>query len=151
VLHVIGEAEIARGVGIGSGDDVPAGAAAADMVEGGESARDVIGRVEGGRAGGDEAEVLGHAGERREQRERLVRRHRVATLERVERHVQHRQVIGHEEGVEPAALKRLCEALEMREVEIGVGEGAGIAPGAGMDGGGPHECVQPQLPRCRHG
>jgi hypothetical protein len=44
-------------------------------------------------------------------------------------------MIGHEEGVEFAALERLREAFEMREVEIGIRESAGIAPGAGMDGG----------------
>ena len=30
------------------------------MIERGEAARDVIGRVEGGRAGGDQADVFGH-------------------------------------------------------------------------------------------
>ena len=59
VLHVLVEPEIQRRVRIGGGDDVPAGAAAADVVERGEPARDVIGRVEGGRAGGDEADMLG--------------------------------------------------------------------------------------------
>ena len=48
VLDMLVEAEIERGVRIGGGDDVPAGAAAADMVERGEAARDVIGLVEGG-------------------------------------------------------------------------------------------------------
>ena len=61
VLHVLVEAEIQRRVRIGGGDDVPAGAAAADMVERGEAARDVIGLVEGGRAGRDQADMLGHA------------------------------------------------------------------------------------------
>ena len=59
VLHVLVEPEIERRVRIGGGDDVPAGAAVAEMIERGEAARDVIGRVEGGRAGGDEPEVLG--------------------------------------------------------------------------------------------
>ena len=69
----------------------------------------------------------------------------MAALERVNRHVQHGQVVGHEEGVELAALQRLREALDVREIEIRVGEGAGIAPGAGMDGGRPHECAETQL------
>ena len=94
--------------------------------------------------------MLGHAGQRREQRERLERRHRVAALERVERHIEHGQMIGHEEGVEFAALQRLREALEMREVEIGIRESAGIAPGAGVDGSRPHEGAEPELTRCRH-
>ena len=37
-----------------------------------------------------------------------------------DRHVQHGQMVGHEEGVELAALQRLGEALEMGEIEIGV-------------------------------
>ena len=58
----------------------------------------------------------------------------MAALQRLDRHVQHGQMIGHEEGVELAALQRLGEALQMREIEIGVGKGAGIAPGAGVHG-----------------
>ena len=65
VLHVLVHAEIERRVGVGGGDDVPAGAAAGDVVERGEAARDVIGRVEGGRAGGDEADMLGALRQRR--------------------------------------------------------------------------------------
>jgi len=68
----------------------------------------------------------------------------------VERHVQHGQVIGHEEGVELAALQRLREAFDVREVEIRVREGTGIAPGTGVDGRRPHECAQPELTRRRH-
>jgi hypothetical protein len=71
MLHVFVEPEIERSVGIGGGHDVPAGAPAADMVERGKSACNVIGRVERGRAGGDETDMLGRAGECREQRERL--------------------------------------------------------------------------------
>ena len=59
VLHVVIKPEIQRRVRIGGGDDVPAGAAAADMVERGEAAGDVIGLVEGGRAGGDQADMFG--------------------------------------------------------------------------------------------
>ena len=40
VLHVLFEAEVERRVGIGGGDDVPARAAAADVIERGEAARD---------------------------------------------------------------------------------------------------------------
>ena len=69
----------------------------------------------------------------------------MAVLERVERHVEHGQMIGHEEGVEFGALQRLREALEMREIEIGVGKGAGISPGAGMDAHRAHESAETQL------
>ena len=109
-------------------------------------AGDVIGRVERGRAGGDEPEMLGDHRQRRQQRERLERRHRMAVLERVERHVEHGQMIGHEERIELAALERLREALEMGEIEIGVGKSAGIAPGAGVDGDRAHESAEMQLP-----
>src|SRR5260221_14438578 len=74
----------------------------------------------------------------------------MAALERVERHIEDGQMIGHEEGVEFAALERLREAFEMREVEIGIRESAGIAPGAGADGGRPHEGAEPELTRSRH-
>src|SRR5262249_25694201 len=86
----------------------------------------------------------------REQRERLERGYRVTALERIKRHIEDGQMIGHEEGVEFAAFKRLREAFEMREIEIGIRESAGITPGAGVDGGRPHEGAEPQLTRCRH-
>ena len=38
--------------------------------------------------------------------------------------------------------------LMMREVEIGVRLGAGIAPGAGVDADRPHEGAEPQLTFC---
>ncbi len=65
MLHVILKAEIQRGIGIGCGDEIPAGAAAADVVERREFARDVIGLIEGGRCGGDKSDPLGHRCERR--------------------------------------------------------------------------------------
>ena len=148
VLHVLVEPEIERRVRVRGGDDVPAGAAAAQVIERGEAARDVIGRVERGRAGGDEADMLGDLRERREQRERLERRHRVAALERIERHVEHGHVVGHEEGVELRPLERLDAALHMREVEIHVRPGARIAPSAGVNARRPHECAKVQL-TCR--
>ncbi len=55
-------------------------------------------------------------------------------------------MIGHEEGVELGALQRLRETLDMREIEIGVRKGAGIAPGAGVDGRRPHERAEVELP-----
>ena len=81
VLHQCVHAEIQRRVGVGGGDDVPAGAAAAQMIERGEAARDVIGRVERGRAGRHQADVLGHLRQCRKQRERLERRDGVAALQ----------------------------------------------------------------------
>ena len=71
VLHVLLEAEIERSIRIGSRDDVPAGAAIAEMVERGKAPRDVIRRVERGRTGGNEADVFGDLRQGRQQRERL--------------------------------------------------------------------------------
>jgi hypothetical protein len=56
----------------------------------------------------------------------------VAALERIERHVEHGHVVGHEEGIELRPLQYLNGAFEVREVEIHVRPGAGIAPGAGV-------------------
>ena len=109
------------------------------------------GRVEGGRAGGDRPICSVTAASAESKREGLERGHRMAALERFERHVEHRHVVGHEEGIEPAVLELLRKTLEVCEIEIGIGVGAGIAPGAGMDARRPHECAEPQLPRCRHG
>jgi hypothetical protein len=145
VLDMLRETEIQCRIGIGRGDDVPAGAAAADMVERSETPRDVVGGVEGGGAGRYKADAFGHGGKRRQQRERLERRRRVAALQRIDGHVQDRQVIGHEERVEPAALQRLREALQVSKVEICIGEGARIAPRPGVDAGRPHEGAEFEL------
>jgi hypothetical protein len=55
-------------------------------------------------------------------------------------------MVGHEKGIELAALEGLGEAFEMREVEISVWECAGIAPGAGMDGCRAHKGAEMKLP-----
>jgi hypothetical protein len=131
--------------GVGGGDDVPSGASAADVIERGEAARHMVGRIECGRSGRDETDALGCARQRREQRERLERRDRMTALERIHRHVQHRHVVGHEESVELRPLQRLSEALDMSEIKIRVRIGARIAPRAGVDAGRPHEGVEMDL------
>ncbi len=68
----------------------------------------------------------------------------MAAPQRLDRHVQHGQVVGHEEGVEPAALQGRDEALHVGEVEVGVGIGARVAPGAGVDGRRTHEGAEPE-------
>ena len=120
VLHVLGQPEIERRVGVRGGDQVPAGAPAADMVERGEAPRDQIGRLEGRRGGGDQPEMLGHHRQRRQQGQRIERGHRGAALQRRHRHVRDGQMIGHEPRVEPAALELLREADQVLQVEIGV-------------------------------
>ena len=74
-------AEVVRLGVLARGDQVPAGAAVADVVERGELARDVIGLVVGRRRGRDQADALGHHRQRRQQRDRLEMRdelHRAA-------------------------------------------------------------------------
>ncbi len=115
------------------------------MIERGEAPRDVIGRVESGRASGDQADAFGHLGQGRQQRERFERGHGVAALERIERHVEHGHVVGHEEGIELRPLQRLDGVFQMRKVEIHVRPRAGIAPGAGVDARRPHERTKMEL------
>ncbi len=146
VLDMLVEPEIQRRVRIGRRHDVPAGAATADVIQRGEPAGNVIGRVECRRCGCDQPDMIGDGGKRRQQRERLEGRHRVAAPQRLDRHVEHSQMIGHEEGVELRRLQCLREAFEMCEIEIGVGIGSRIAPGACVKADGAHEGAEPQLP-----
>ena len=69
--HVLVEAEILRLVLDLRGDQVPAGAAVADMVDRHEAAGDVVGLVVGRGRRRHEADALGHHGERRQRRRRL--------------------------------------------------------------------------------
>ncbi len=148
VLHVIFKAEIQRRVGIGGGDDVPSRAAAADVIERSEAAGDMIGFVEGGRTRRDQADMFSGAGQRRQQRERFERGDGVAALERIDRHVEHGEVICHEEGVELSGFEFPDQLLDMPEIEIGVRPRAGIAPRPGMNRDRPHERAEPQLTFC---
>ena len=59
-------------------------------------------------------------------------------------------MIGHEEGIEAPALQRLGEPLQMLEVEVRIGEAAGIAPPGGMYTHRAHEGAEPKLPGRRH-
>ena len=143
VVHVLGQPEIQRGVGIGGGDQVPAGAAAADMVERGKAAGDHIGRLEGRRGGGDQPQMLGAHRQHRQQGQGIERGHRGAALQRGHRHVEDRQMVGHEPRVEAALLQLLGEADQVLQVEVGVGVGAGIAPPGGMNADWAHERAEP--------
>ena len=59
------DAEIRAGRGVGGGHRVPGGAAAADVVERGERARQMERLAVGGRGGGGKADPAGRGGERR--------------------------------------------------------------------------------------
>ena len=145
MFHLLVHAEVQRGIGIGGRHQVPAGAAFGNVVERGEAPRDRVGRLEGRRRRRDQPEMAGVLGEHRQQSQRIERGHGRTALQRLHGHVQHGQVIGHEEGVELAALQRLGVADQRLEIEVGIGRTARIAPGGGMDADRTHEGAQLQL------
>ena len=73
VSRIVVEPEVLRGVPPGRGHDVPAGPAAADVVQRGEPAGQVVRLVVRGRRGSDEPDPAGHPGQRGEQHGRLER------------------------------------------------------------------------------
>jgi len=128
--HMRVVAEIERLGGGKRSDEIPAGAALADLVERGEEARDGERLVIGRRHGGDEADALRHRGERAEQGQRLEPGGRALANPGF-------HVVGAEGGVgvrreqevELAALGGAGDLDVMREIELGMGVGVGIAPG----------------------
>jgi hypothetical protein len=100
-----------------AGDDVPAGAAAADVVDRGELARDLEGKVVAGGGGADEADVLRPGRQRGHQRERLkvgdVLRH---TSDDLRWSLAHDLVVGEEDRVEAGSLGRLGQVDVVSEV-----------------------------------
>ena len=144
-------AEVVRGFGVAGGDHVPPRAPLAQVIERGEAASDVERLVISGAGGGDQTDPAGRPGQRREQRERFERGDRMAALQRVGRHVQHRQVIGHEERIETRGLQPLRQPPDQREVEIGVGHRTRIAPRAGVDRDRAHERAEVELTCLAHG
>jgi hypothetical protein len=68
-----------------------------------------------------------------------------SSVKGLDRHVEDREVIRHEEGIEPAPLQSLGKSFQVAEIEVGVRVGAGIAPRAGMDADRPHERAEAQL------
>ena len=109
VVQMILSAKVESGVRIGRRHDVPAGAASADMIERREAARDMIGLVKRRGRGCDEADAFGRARKSRKQSEGLERRDRRASSQRLDRHVEHGEMVGHEERVELPTLERLSE------------------------------------------
>src|SRR5262245_25437967 len=63
----------------------------------------------------------------------------MAALERLDRHVQHGHVIGHEERIELRPFERLRHLLDGGKVEVRIRDGSRIAPCAGVQGNRPHE------------
>ena len=111
VFHVFIQAEVERGIGVGCGHQVPARAAAAQMIERRKPARHVIRLFERGGRRRNQSDVLRHRSNRREQGKRLERGRRVASPQRLRRHVEHGEMIGHEKRIETAAFERLREPL----------------------------------------
>ena len=72
----------------------------------------------------------------------------MAALERVDGHVQHGQMIGHEEGVELSGFQLPDQPLDMVKIEIGIRPRAGIAPRPGMNADRPHESTELELTLC---
>jgi len=54
-------------------------------------------------------------------------------------------MIGHEKGVELSGLQFLRESLDVREIEIRVGEGARVPPRAGVNTDRAHERAEPEF------
>src|SRR5262249_48202354 len=59
MLHVLVQPEIKPRIGVGCRHDIPTGASVAQMIERSKPPRDVIGRMECGGAGGNEADPFG--------------------------------------------------------------------------------------------
>ena len=146
MLHMVVAPEIQRRIRVGRGDDVPARPSLGDMVERGKAPGNMKGFIECRRSGRHQADPLRHHGQRGQKGKRLERGDRMAAAQRLDRHVQHGQVIGHEEGIEFPRLQ-LPDRMDQRvEVEIRVGHRARKAPGAGVNADRPHEGAQFQLP-----
>ena len=69
----------------------------------------------------------------------------MAAPQRLDRHIEHGQMVGHEEGIELRRLQRLREALQMSKVEVRIWQAAGITPRGGVDADGPHEGAKAEL------
>ncbi len=129
---------------------VPAGAAAADEVERRELARDRIGLLEARAGGADEADVLGVAGQRRQQRIGL---HPGDVMHAIDGQFRHRPdgvVVRREQHVEQPALGDLRHLDEMRKIDAGVGLRARMPPAGDMMAAGPDEQSELHFP-CGHG
>src|SRR5690606_16872952 len=96
------EVEVAGCLIAGGGHDVPAGSAAADVVERGESAGQVVWLVVRRRRGRDQANVAGRAGNRGEQDRRLEGAAR-SPADRI----QQDRAVGEEDRVELAPFRDL--------------------------------------------
>ena len=123
-------AEIQRLGGGERGDQVPAGAAVADLVERREEARHRERLVIGRRHGGDEADALGDHRERAEQGERLEPRARAGSAPDVDVvGAEGRVGVGGEQEIELAALGGAGDLRILLDAQPRPGIDVGVAPG----------------------
>jgi hypothetical protein len=125
VLHTLVSTKVEQRLRIAGRDDVPTCAAAADVVEAGETPHDVEWLLVGGRCGRDQADPLGHHGECGQKRERLERGNRVAPPQRLLRHVEDGQMVRHKEGVELRSLKHGDQPADAGEIKLASGHALG--------------------------
>jgi len=96
------------------------------MIGEAKAPRNMVGRIEGGRAGGNQPKMLGHtasAGSRIIGSNELHRG--AAALQRAHRHIEHGKMVGHEEGIELAALQGLGERSDARKLKLASGNAPG--------------------------
>ncbi len=150
VLHMVVEPEIQRGVGVGGGDDVPAGAAAADVVDRGELPRQVERLAVGGGGGGDQPDPLGRDGERAERRDRLEPDAAGALHVVVQR-----ELVGEEDRIEQPRLRAAREIPVVADVAERERRGLRMPPRRFMMPAAVDEKIEMKLPfhaeKCRRG
>ncbi len=151
VLEMLVAAEIHRLVLGLRGHEIPAGAAAADMVDGEEAARDVVGLVVGGRAGRHEADAAGDRAQGGDGAHRLDMR--LAPVPDAEGlgaidggAAGNGDAVLEEHAVELAALGHARHVGEQAEIEISLADGVGMTPSCRMASRYAEERSETQLP-----
>ena len=148
---LVRQAEIGRfGIGAG-GDQIPARAPAAQLVERGELPRHMVGRHVGAGNRGDQADPAGMRGQRGQQRQRFPEIDRRAVADRLRGPAQQAHVVGEEHRVELGGFRLLREFAVELEAEGVVRIDIGMAPGGDMVSDAVEESAKAQLPWFRHG
>ena len=126
--------------------EIPARAAAAQMIERCKFAREIVRLVERGRYGRDQSDVARDDRERRQERQRLEVIGACGAREGREVRIADTDAIGEEDRVELRALGDLRELRVMREVEAAVGSCIGMTPRGDVMPGLHQERAQMHLP-----
>jgi hypothetical protein len=146
VVEVLVEAVVLAGAGVEAGHHVPAGPAAADVVERGEPAGEVERRVVGRAGGGDEPDVLGVGGDGRQQGERLEPVQVVRRVGGVDELAVH-----DEQRVEQRLLGDLGRLDVVADVGAGVAGDARVLPQAVLAGAADTVDGHREMELARHG